>query len=75
MLFALDDCTGDVAVSSLIATATSCTLRSVLDLTPRFTNEPRSISLCAYVVPLDVTFALMKNESLFAINFGQLCGL
>ena len=44
-----------------------CILRSVLLLTPKFTNEPKSISDCWKVAPDDVTLALMKNESLFAM--------
>ena len=43
----------------------------MLDLTPKLTNEPRSISSCAYVVPFDVTAALIKKESLFAIGPGE----
>jgi hypothetical protein len=42
--------------------------RSNVDLlTPKFTNEPRSTSACAYVA-FAVTCARMKKESLFAIE-------
>ena len=46
---------------------TEGTLRTVLDFTPRLTNEPRSRSFSVYVVQFDVTAALIKNASLFAM--------
>ena len=43
-------------------------LRSVDFDTPRFTKDPKSISLGMNDVPELVTVALMKNESLFAMR-------